>query len=85
MLTQGAPNLDFTSDGTGTCAAQAYNAGDTCTVDVVFTPKFAGTRNGAVVLTDSSGNVIATAYVYGTGIGPQVAFSPATQTTVTKP
>ncbi len=80
VLTQGAPNLDFTSDGTGTCAAGAYNAGDYCWVNVVFSPKYAGTRTGAVVLTDTSGNPIATAYVYGTGMGPQIAFSPAMQT-----
>ena len=40
--------------------------GDTCTVNVNFKPKYAGARDGAVVLSDASG-VIATAYVYGIG------------------
>jgi len=77
VLTQGAAGLDFTDASTGTCTANtAYAAGQSCTVNVTFTPKFAGTRNGAVVLNDNNGNVIATAYLQGTGIGPQVNFLP---------
>ncbi len=74
-LTQGSTGLDFANAGTGSCTAGvAYTAGSTCTVDVTFTPKFAGTRYGAVVLNDSGGNAIATGYVYGTGSGPQPVF-----------
>jgi Bacterial Ig-like domain (group 3)/Putative Ig domain/NHL repeat len=53
VLTQGAPNLDFTDAGTGSCTtngAHTYIAGETCTVDVTFTPKAAGPRYGAVQL-----------------------------------
>ncbi len=86
VLTQGAVGLDFTDKGTGSCTTNGtghtYAAGDTCTVDVVFSPKFAGTRYGAVTLTDASGNTIATGYVYGTGVGPQLIFSPGTQSTL---
>ena len=83
VLTQGATGLDFTNAGGGTCAiGTAYTANATCTVNVTFTPKFAGTRYGAVLLKDGSGNVLATGYVYGTGTGPQVAFGPGTITTV---
>lgn len=83
-LTQGSPNLDFTSSSGGTCAiGNTYRkAGATCTVNVAFTPKYAGTRFGAVVLSDSSGNRLAQAFVQGTGIAPQIAFNPGTQTTV---
>jgi hypothetical protein len=84
-LTMGAPNLDFAmvSGGSSTCTSgSSYNAGDICTIDVTFTPKYSGLREGAVELTNSSGTVIATAYVYGVGAGPQVAFSPATQSTL---
>jgi streptogramin lyase len=57
VLTQGATGLDFADATTGTCAANhGYNAGDTCTVDVTFTPKFASLRYGAVVLNNGSGN-----------------------------
>ena len=83
LLTAGAPNLDFTDAGTGTGttdgAGHPYAAGDSCTVDVVFTPKFAGPRYGAVVLDGADGAAIATAYVYGAGIGPQVAFLPVNE------
>jgi sugar lactone lactonase YvrE len=83
VLTQGAANLDFKDTGNGTCTTNGtghtYNPGDTCIVDVTFTPKYAGTRNGAVELLDASGNVLATSYISGAGIGPQIAFSPATQ------
>jgi hypothetical protein len=83
VLTQGATGLDFADAGTGTCTANtAYVAGQTCTVNVTFTPKFAGTRNGAVVLNDTSGNVVATRYLQGTGVGPQMNFLPNTESTV---
>jgi sugar lactone lactonase YvrE len=83
VVTQGAPNLDFVNAGTGTCkAGTAYTAGETCTVDVNFKPKFAGTRYGAAELLDGSGNVLATGYVQGTGVGPQVNFLPGTEITV---
>jgi len=83
VLTQGSPGLDFTNAGGGTCAAgTAYAANATCTVNVTFSPKFAGTRYGAVLLDDGSGNVLATSYVYGTGSGPQVIFAPGTQTNI---
>jgi len=86
VLTQGAPNLDFNAAATQESNAckgiTAYNAGDTCTVDVTFKPTKAGTRYGAVELLNAGGSTIATAYVYGTGQGPQVVFSPASQSTL---
>jgi YVTN family beta-propeller protein len=86
VLTQGTTGLDFTDAGTGTCTtngtAHTYAADDTCTVNVKFTPRFAGMRNGSVQLLNSSGAAIATAYVHGIGTGPQAVFLPAVQTTV---
>ena len=77
VLTQGATGLDFVDAGSGSCMANtAYSSGQTCTVNVQFMPGFAGTRIGAVVLTNSTGSVIATGYVQGSGVGPQVSFSP---------
>ncbi|MGD0647417.1 MAG: Ig-like domain repeat protein [Acidobacteriaceae bacterium] len=46
---------------------------------MTFTPKWSGVRYGAATLS-SSGATIATGYVYGTGVGPQVSFSPAALT-----
>jgi DNA-binding beta-propeller fold protein YncE len=86
VLTQGAANLDFKDSGDGTCTSQgtshSNSAGDTCTVDVTFTPKYPGSRYGAVLLEDGAGNVLATAYIYGTGTGPMVNFLPGTVTTL---
>jgi uncharacterized membrane protein len=80
VLTQGAAGLDFADAGSDTCALNtAYTAGQSCTVNVIFTPEFAGTRYGAVVLNDNNGNVIATAYLQGTGVGPQLSFLPSVQ------
>ena len=83
VLTQGAPNLDYTNAGGGTCATgQSLTTGQTCTVVVNFKPKVAGARYGAVVLLDSGGYLIATVYLQGTGTGPQIIFSPPTQSYV---
>jgi len=83
VLTQGASGLDFTNANTGTCTANsALAAGQSCTINVTFTPKFSGTRNGAVVLEDDNRNVLATGYLQGAGLGPQVNFLPNTESTV---
>lgn len=80
VLTQGATAQDFTNAGGGTCATgNAYAGGAACTVTVSFAPKFAGTRYGAVLLEDGSGNALATGYLYGTGTGPQLIFADTTQ------
>jgi hypothetical protein len=86
VVTQGATGRDFADTTTGSCdtngASYIYSANGACTLNVIFTPQYPGTRYGAVLLEDGSGNVLATAYVYGTGTGPQLAFAPAVQSTV---
>jgi sugar lactone lactonase YvrE len=83
VLTNGQTGLDFTNAGTGTCNTTTnFSTGNSCTVNVTFTPVRVGTRTGAVVLKNNSGTVIATAYVYGTGTGPLVNFSTPTTVTV---
>jgi kumamolisin len=83
VLTQGATGLDFADAGADTCTTTiVYAAGQTCSVNVTFTPMVAGTRYGAVVLNDNNGNVLATGYLQGTGAGPQLTFFPGTQTTL---
>ncbi len=84
VVTQGATGLDFTDVGDGTCINGAsYSASGTCTVDVHFAPRYPGPRNGAVLLEDGSGNVLATAYLAATGTGAQALFPPGTQTMLT--
>jgi len=51
-------------------------------VNVEFSPKAAGLRLGAVVLTGSAGNVLATGYLQGIGKGPQIAFLPQTPSVI---
>ncbi len=86
VLTQGAAGLDFTDAGTGTCTSNGtshiYYIGTSCTVNVLFTPRYPGTRYGAAVLSDNSGNVIATGYVQGIGSGAQINFFPGVQSTI---
>lgn len=79
VLTQGAPGLDFTNAGGGSCAADtSYQAEETCTVQIDFKPEYAGERYGAALLLDGSGTVIASAPLQGNGVAPQVAFGPGT-------
>jgi large repetitive protein len=76
---KGATGSDFNIVSGGTCAAgSTYATGATCTVNVQFSPLYAGTRYGAIELinADSSPALFATAYIFGTGVGPQVIFLP---------
>lgn len=75
VLTQGAAGLDFTAAEGGTCTAgAAYAAKSTCTVAVAFAPRYTGVRYGAVQLTDATQKVLATTYLQGNGLGPQLVF-----------
>jgi len=80
VVTGGSANLDFTNAGSGTCSdGTPYAANATCTVQVSFSPKYPGTRIGAVVLFDGNGNVMTTNYLQGMGLAPKTSFQPATQ------
>lgn len=74
-LTVGGTGLDFSAAPHAICAP--VTGGQACSVDVTFTPLAAGVRAGALVLSDVHGNVLATTYVRGTGVAPEVAFDPA--------
>ena len=81
VVTQGAPNLDFTNAAGTTCTATTYASAATCAVDVTFTPRVAGLRMGAVVFFSGAGNTgtqSASVPVYGVGSGPQIAYGPGT-------
>jgi hypothetical protein len=80
VITQGTRNLDFTLSST-TCTG-SQTADSTCTVTANFAPTAPGLRRGAVQLADNSGNVLASTPVYGTGLGPQVAYNHGTQNTL---
>jgi sugar lactone lactonase YvrE len=82
-VTQGATGLDFAIASGGTCAVgNSYSAGQTCTVDYTFTPTAPGQRLGSLLIADGGGNVVATQFISGTGVGPQEVMYPGTQTLV---
>lgn len=89
LLTQGVPSLDFKDAGTGTCTTNGtthnYAVGDTCTVDVLFSPTEPGQRNGAVRIQTSSGTALISVYLTGVGQGPQLQFQKGTKTLVSLP
>ena len=85
VVTRGASGLDFTAAGTGSCqVGTTYSTGQVCTVDVTFKPLFAGSRYGAVVLHSSSA-LLATGFLQGNGVGPQIAFNPSPTTAMDPP
>jgi len=72
--TQGVTGKDFAIVAGGTCGAGInVAAGQSCTVNVTFTPAFAGMRNGAVLALDSSGQLLALTYIHGSGTGPEIS------------
>lgn len=78
--TLGVGGKDFFDGGASTCAAQTYTAATVCGSSVAFTPEAPGIRMGAVVLSDDSGNSLATAFVSGVGEMPKAGFIPGITT-----
>ena len=74
VLTLGAPNLDFTSVPSGTSCPNVVSG--SCTIEVQFQPTAPNRRQGAVVLIDSSGNVLLSVSLDAAGNAPLVAFGP---------
>ena len=82
VYTQGAAGLDFLDAGGSTCTAKTYASATICVVNIKLTPHSAGLRSGALILSDASGNALATVFLAGTGLGPQMVFGPGAQSTV---
>jgi len=85
--TLGALTLSGGSSGftylAGTCAAgTSYTATQSCTFNVNYTPNAVGLQKGAVVISNASGAVIATAELSGTGLGAVQTTDPATVSTI---
>ncbi|MGA7524669.1 MAG: NHL repeat-containing protein [Acidobacteriaceae bacterium] len=83
VVTRGAAGQDFVDAGTGSCTTtngvgNPYAPASTCTVNVNLKPKYAGPRYGAVELLNTSGTLLATAFIYGTGSGPELVFPGST-------
>lgn len=73
-VTEGAAGLDFTN------SAYCDTRPSTCIVPVYFKPRASGARYGALEVLDKPGNVLAKAYLKGTGVAPQAIFAGSTAT-----
>jgi hypothetical protein len=83
-VTTGAANSDFmlsaTQPSSGACSVGVlYLQGTSCSVNIQFSPGAPGPRLGAILLLDNAtpANLVATIYLNGMGIAPQVAFASA--------
>ena len=82
MLGQGTQGVDFVNAG-GTCVQGAnFLPGQSCTVQVVFSPASPGERRGAITLLDSSRNTLATQLLTASARGSVGVFSPGLLSTV---
>jgi hypothetical protein len=78
VLTLGAPNLDYLAVPAGTTCPNVV-AG-TCTIEVLFQPIAPGRRQGSVVLSDPSGNVLLSVSLDGAGNAAMATFGPVIST-----
>ncbi len=80
-LTAGSPNLDFAVTPITCVINISLTAGESCTVSVVFSPHYAGVRQGAVVAYSGS-QLLASTMLSGIGEGSLPVFVPGTINTV---
>ncbi len=74
---------DFTLESGGTChEGNAYSAGQSCTLQVRFSPQGAGTRTGKIVIQHSASATPFALGIGGYGYAPVLSFTPAIMTTV---
>jgi sugar lactone lactonase YvrE len=66
----------YSNAGTGSCTAGSNAVGSSCTVNLGLTPAMPGVAAGSVVLTDSTGAVVATADISGVGLGAGLTVDP---------
>jgi uncharacterized protein (DUF1800 family)/sugar lactone lactonase YvrE len=86
ILTSGGAGLDYTDGGSSTCTpGTTYNANQSCTVTVTFTPSAPGLRSGGVLLF-AQGNLpnlpLIAWYLTGVGQSSAVTIDPGTQSTI---
>ncbi|MGD0832289.1 MAG: Ig-like domain repeat protein [Terracidiphilus sp.] len=75
----GGSPFAISTTGTGACVGGTAEAqGAACSVQATYTPSAVGVQSGAVVLADSTGKAIATAYIFGTGNGAVQSVDPGT-------
>jgi sugar lactone lactonase YvrE len=80
----GVTNAEFAvnTTGTGACViGTAYVAGESCIVNVTFTPKLPGIRSAVLTLTDAAGDAVPV-LLSGTGTGQAITVDPGTQVSI---
>lgn len=82
IVALGASALDFAAGPGASCAGQTLLANQSCQQSVVFTPSAPGVKLGAVVLLDSSNNLLGTTYISGIGQGGLGVLVPGNTVTV---
>jgi sugar lactone lactonase YvrE len=82
VVTEGAPSKDFNLVPSPTQCAGTVDYLVPCTISITFTPSQIGIRLGAIIITNTSSQVVNTIYISGVGVGPQFVFQPATATAV---
>ncbi len=71
--------LEYSVSGSACTGSGTIN----CSITVAFAPRFPGLRQDALLVKDSSGNLLATTYLSGTGLGPQALIFPGVMSTIT--
>jgi streptogramin lyase len=84
VLDQGVSGLEFNrvTNASTDCTVGAYSSTTVCSIQASFKPTQPGVRYGAIQALDASGTALATAYLYGTGVGSSIAYRPGTLSTV---
>ncbi len=80
VVTDGAASKDFNLVPSPTQCAGTVDYLVPCTITISFTPEQIGLRLGAIIITNTSNQVVNTIYISGVGEAPQFVFQPATAT-----
>jgi hypothetical protein len=83
LVTGTATSTLFANAGNGCAAGTAYTAGQSCSVNLTYTPSAGGLQTGAVILANASGTAINTAAVSAIGDAVVVTVDPGTVTPFT--
>ena len=76
-------NKDFILESGGSCyEGNAYSAGQSCTLQVRFSPQGAGTRTGKIIIQHSASATPFALGIGGYGYAPVLSFTPALMSTV---
>ncbi|HEY1759831.1 MAG TPA: choice-of-anchor D domain-containing protein, partial [Bryobacteraceae bacterium] len=67
LLTNGAPNLDYTVGSGTTCTVKTYSSTANCVINVTFSPTAPGPRLGELILSDPSGKTLFSQVLQGQG------------------